>query len=415
MIKGDKALTPQIAFTGTKATITAWAGAVVGMEAISTDTAERGTYDGAVWQWTLISASAYLTSANIEDSINNGTTDKAPSENAVYDALALKQTLDSDLTAIAALSPANDDIIQRKAGVWTSRTVAQYLADIKLSNGIATNYKIVPSVASNNLTVALKGLDGNDPSPTNPIVVQIGGAMRTITAALLVTKNAGTNWCNAGGAELATFETDYFVYLGYNATDGVTIGWSRINHATRYDDFSATSTNDLYCAISTITNAAASDNYVVIGRFAATLSAGAGYIWTVPTYTTTNLIQRPIYETRLLNCTSARTGFNAALPTMTISYKLVGRSVTYGVQATAAGTSNATTFTMSLPFTSNSKNYAVLPISGVDNGSALDRPSAVYVGASSRIANMYKYFDLGTTLWTASGNKYVNGTFYYEI
>lgn len=44
-------------------------------------------------------------------------------------ATSAKQDSDSDLTAIAALSPSNDDIIQRKAGVWTNRTVAQYKTD----------------------------------------------------------------------------------------------------------------------------------------------------------------------------------------------------------------------------------------------------------------------------------------------
>lgn len=41
-----------------------------------------------------------------------------------------KQPLDADLTAIAALSPSNDDIIQRKGGVWTNRTIAQLLTDL---------------------------------------------------------------------------------------------------------------------------------------------------------------------------------------------------------------------------------------------------------------------------------------------
>lgn len=39
-------------------------------------------------------------------------------------------TLDADLAAIAALSPSNDDILQRKAGAWTNRTLAQYLIDL---------------------------------------------------------------------------------------------------------------------------------------------------------------------------------------------------------------------------------------------------------------------------------------------
>lgn len=42
----------------------------------------------------------------------------------------LFQALDGDLTAIAALAPTNDDIIQRKAGAWTNRTMAQLRADL---------------------------------------------------------------------------------------------------------------------------------------------------------------------------------------------------------------------------------------------------------------------------------------------
>lgn len=49
--------------------------------------------------------------------------------------LAGKQPLDSDLTAVAALAPANDDVIQRKAGAWTNRTMAQLSADLGLAAG----------------------------------------------------------------------------------------------------------------------------------------------------------------------------------------------------------------------------------------------------------------------------------------
>lgn len=45
-------------------------------------------------------------------------------------ALNNKQPLDTDLTAIAGLLPANDDIIQRKAGVWTNRTMEQLAGDL---------------------------------------------------------------------------------------------------------------------------------------------------------------------------------------------------------------------------------------------------------------------------------------------
>lgn len=43
------------------------------------------------------------------------------------------QPLDADLTAIAALSPTDNDVIQRKAGAWTNRTPAQLKADLALS------------------------------------------------------------------------------------------------------------------------------------------------------------------------------------------------------------------------------------------------------------------------------------------
>jgi hypothetical protein len=40
------------------------------------------------------------------------------------------QAADSDLTAIAAVAPSNDDFLQRKAGAWTNRSVAQVKADL---------------------------------------------------------------------------------------------------------------------------------------------------------------------------------------------------------------------------------------------------------------------------------------------
>ena len=49
--------------------------------------------------------------------------------------LAGKQAASADLTAIAGLTPANDDVLQRKAGAWANRTPAQLKADLALSKG----------------------------------------------------------------------------------------------------------------------------------------------------------------------------------------------------------------------------------------------------------------------------------------
>ena len=63
------------------------------------------------------------------------------------------QPLDSDLTDIAALSPANDSIIQRKSGAWTSRTVAQFIVDL----GLGT-FAFLSSLAHSSLS----GIGAND-------------------------------------------------------------------------------------------------------------------------------------------------------------------------------------------------------------------------------------------------------------
>ena len=101
--------------------------------------------------------------AEVADAINDGTTTVAPSQNAVFDALALTvptsrtlagldlsadrtastlrtalslvpgtdvQAYDADLGQIAAATFANDDFVQKKAGSLTNRTIAQVKADL---------------------------------------------------------------------------------------------------------------------------------------------------------------------------------------------------------------------------------------------------------------------------------------------
>lgn len=270
--------------------------------------------------------------------------------------------------------------------------------------GYLINGKISVTDTGSGLTVAIKTLAGTDPSATDPVYCRIGDTVRTISAALSVTKADGTNWCNAGSAELATKEIDYFVYLGYNATDGVVIGFSRYPGANSYDDFSATTTNEKYCAISTITNATATDYYEVIGRFAATLSAGAGYTWSVPTYTAKNLIQRPIYETRTINSVGTTTGFTSS-PTINVSnYKVIGSNVFYHYEASLTSTSNSTGYTIALPFTSKAGELLYFCIPEIkDNSVFQTTPGLGLIASGSSIITLYK--NSAEAAWTASGSK----------
>jgi hypothetical protein len=259
------------------------------------------------------------------------------------------------------------------------RIIATESAWQSLTEGTLINGKISVSVISNNITVALKTKSGDDPSTSNPVYVVLEGAIRKITSALSVTKNAGTNWFRSGASILAAQEIDYFVYLGYNNDDGVVIGFARVPWGKCYNDFSTTTTDETYCAISTITNAVSTDYYSVIGRFAASLSASANYYWSVPSFTAINLIQRPIYETRSLIWAPNRHEYAGVAPTYTAidrsQYSLSGNKVNWSIiwKNVVNGTSGS----------GGSGLYFYLPIMPKDS--------------SSVVAGLVQYYESGGT------------------
>lgn len=280
------------------------------------------------------------------------------------------------------------------------------------------NGKIVPSVNSNNLTVAIKTYGDTDPSTSNPVGIYIGGGLRWITSALSVTANAGTNWFNSGSAELATQAIDYFVYLGFNATDGVTIGFSRIPYVNIYSQFNTTNTNEKYARISTITNAAAGDNYVNIGRFAATLSTGAGFTWTVPTYTADNLIQRPIYETRYLTfntVTSSGGAMTYSSVTSIKEYKIDKNIAYYNIRET--GTTGGTAsleLRFNLPLINNKATNQIAIGTSWQGG--INGRAELVLSPTNRTVLLYRGSDAGVINWgIGANNGLLNSNFWYFI
>lgn len=70
-------------------------------------------------------------------------------------------TDDPDLTAIAGLTPANDDFIQRKASAWTNRTPAQVKTDLGLSGTNTGDQTAVTGNAGTATTLATaRNIDG---------------------------------------------------------------------------------------------------------------------------------------------------------------------------------------------------------------------------------------------------------------
>lgn len=346
----------------------------------------------------------------VDTEVGGVNTDPAAAINA-----ATGKTTPVDADLIGIVDSAASNVLKKltwenlKATLLTWLRLSTTIIPVNAPQGFLINGKISVTDAAG-ITVAIKTLAGTDPSATDPVYVRIGDTVRTISAALSVAKADGTNWCNAGSAELATKEIDYFVYLGYNATDGVTIGFSRFPGANSYDDFSATTTNEKYCAISTITTAAATDYYEVIGRFAATLSAGAGYTWSVPTYTAKNLIQRPIYETRWLDYARVVTS-GAGTPTTVTNhdsvYKVRDRQVFVNSDntVTAKGTASST-FIVSLPFTSAGGGKTSL--AGREEAATGKAWVGSIAGASATLLDY-----LNGTLWVDTYRMPISGS--YEI
>lgn len=366
------------------------------------------TYNGTQWVWVDANSSDQIyvvggTSGNVLTVASDNSI-----EGTLTQSLLLSQTINSATLKSTPVDADEIGITDSAAGYILKKITIAILkllvyAGIKPPDGTMWNGRILPSVSSNNITLSLKTFAGTDPSSTDPVYITINGSVRTITSALSVTKNSGTNWFNAGGLELATYEVDYFVYLGYNATDGVTIGFSRIPFANIYSDFSATSTSEKYCAISTITNAASGDSYVNIGRFGATLSgSGTSYLWTVPTFTSANLINRPIKETRIISWSPQVTGFSAN-PTFAGRYSVIDRTVWVDLTVNTDGTSNATTYTITYPFI---PAYAFLSFGncgGRDNSALQSTPAQMQSNGTTNVISCYKSFY--QTAWTSSGTK----------
>ena len=205
-------------------------------------------------------------------------------------------------------------------------------------------YSISRTVASNNLTITVLNYAGSTPTATAPIKYKDANwVIRTISSALSVTFNAWTKYLNAGSAELATKEIDYFVMLQWNTTTSATnLLGTRFPSARTMADITNSNTNEKWAM--GIINYNSTDWVINIGRFNATLSAGAGYTWSIPA---TSIIKNFfIYETEWKDCVPT-IAYNWTSPSGTeirwMKYKIVWTScfISYHQEWTVAGVGNS--------------------------------------------------------------------------
>lgn len=106
------------------------------------------------------------------------------------------------------------------------------------------------------------------------------------------------------------------------------------------------------------------------------------------------------------------TGFSADPTDIVANYILVGNLCTVEIGMTG-GTSNATTFTMTLPFAANATIIHTMG-GGVDNGVQITTTPRMDTVAGSNIGTCYKTASTSGT-WTAANGKAIRGSFSYII
>jgi hypothetical protein len=150
----------------------------------------------------------------------------------------------------------------------------------------------------------------------------------------------------------------------------------------------------------TNTTPASSDKGVVIGRFSAVLSAGAGYTWSLGTGPTINF---PIFETRWLSWVPTATGFTGALTYASHNvYKIRGNQILFSLYA--IGTSNAAGMTFKMPLSGMYRTYQKNQLCFVyDNGNAQSYPGVAIMGTDNTLT-------VGKTFPSTSGGTYAGFT-----
>ena len=305
-------------------------------------------------------------------------------------------------------------------GTATNRTLTPSNLNAVLTriprSGQMLNGKISVTVVSNDLVLALKTKADADPAAGDPVYININGTVRTVTAATSCTLADATNWFNSGGAELAAISVDYFAYAIWDSNSSiVAVAPARIPWGRLVSDFSGTSSNEKF--LGNHANYTSTDDVCVIGRFAATLSAAAGHVWTVPAFTNANLVQEPIFETRWSDWTPAYSASGSLTYTSvtTLAARYLIREKTIEIVLSATGTlggSASTRIGFTLPFEGEQSGIATPPIIGSGwNGNANTMCVCFLTPATPDRGDLFNY-NLGN--WATSGTATIRATGIYE-
>ena len=308
----------------------------------------------------------------------------------------------TELDAITTFDDTDLVVIEKNPG-GTPETNKMTIADYVANYLKRARYQISRTVSSNNLIFAIKDPDGNDATAAKPISFDINGTIRKLSSALSLQVNAGVNTWNLGATEFATLVQELFVYIGWRvSTSTCFILVSRQPNAREYADVSSTATNERYGAASGAAPAA-TDQIVLIGRVNVQNSGTASFNWSIPSANV--IINRPIYETNWLDWNPTQVGFSANPTSLVNRYKFDYASCSLFIRQGANGTSNGTTFTLSLPFSARTITNMSWGSSGtvVDNGAIPTTPGLIRVLSGATLMEVFK--DMATAAFTNVNGK----------
>lgn len=281
-----------------------------------------------------------------------------------------------------------------------------------------SQYVIVRTVTSGNLTVSLKNYLWEDPSAARPVKVQIWGVVRTITSALSVVQISGGTVFNSGSAELSTKEIDYFVYLfHYSNKSGGAKVWIWFSRVPSFNTISETwiwlpsSERFFQFDWDGVNIPPWTESVVNIGRFNAILSDWPGYTWSIPT--TSVIISKPIIETRWLDFTTIPTSpmTLSSIVTEIAKYRIYGESIEYNYHFTCTSSGTASTYVVHwVPFSrKNTNSYqTVWSATGYDTSDFI--LINVWNGWSTNQILLWKIWNYALTTWLT-----VRSNWFYQI
>lgn len=270
-------------------------------------------------------------------------------------------------------------------------------------------YTFDVSLSSTDLVVALKTLDGSDPSASVPVKIVVDDTDLEISSALSVTipASAGDVFDFAAGG-IQDHDCQLFVYIiNNNGTPqlGLSPDPTLQTVASVYYDAGGqtgtpTQSNIVMSGTRNATNAC-----VVAGRINAQQDSSND--WVSPD--TSKVVNRQVFDTDWLTTTPTYSGFSTD-PAGDLLYKIQRDMMTVKTEATGTGTSNAADFDIHLPFTTRNISSGIQPILVFDSGAYLDPNGWGFVASNSRVLAIYKA-TFGTDNFTASGGKKAFGTF----